>query len=154
MLPTLADVSAVLNALQGRWLPVYQEIDGQMVPKAEFANNVLELTGTEFKIIKDGTVAYEGFFTISPLTRPMGIALIYRKSAKPIFLGSARPGVFQVEGDTLKWCFGALGQPAPQGLNTFPGAEAVLSISQREGSHAAAAPTVGRVSAGRSVELW
>ena len=57
MLPTLADVSAVLNALQGRWLPVYQEIDGQMVPKAEFANNVLELTGTEFKIIKNGTVA-------------------------------------------------------------------------------------------------
>ena len=67
MNPTVADVSAVLNALQGRWLPVYQEIDGQMIPKSEFAANLLELTGTEFKVIKSGTIAYEGFFTINPL---------------------------------------------------------------------------------------
>ena len=58
--------------------------------------------------------------------------------------------MFQVEGDTLKCCFGGRGKPTPQGLNTFPGAEAVLSILQREGSTL----VVPLVSAARVAEMW
>jgi len=82
---------------------------------------IVELQGSEFKVIKSGTAAYEGRFTLNPRTSPHGIALIYTASIQPFFLGGPRPGVFQIEGDTLKWCFGVVGQPAPEGLNTFPG---------------------------------
>ena len=129
---TAAQGADLLNALQGRWKPVYQEVDGQMVPPAESATTVVELQGNEFKVEKKGVVEYDGFFTIDALTSPMEISLIYKKSSKDIFLGGPRPGVFQLEGDTLKWCFGPLGLPRPKGLNTFPGSESVLSIYQKD----------------------
>jgi uncharacterized protein (TIGR03067 family) len=131
---TAADGAALVSALQGRWKPIYQEVDGQMVPPAEFATTVVELNGNEFKVEKHGTVEYDGLFTIDPLTSPMEISLIYKKSSKPIFLGGPRPGLFQLEGDTLKWCFGPIGLPRPKGLNTFPGSESVLSIYQKDPS--------------------
>jgi uncharacterized protein (TIGR03067 family) len=165
---TVADVVALLGALQGRWIPVYQEIDGQAVPKADFATTVVEIQSNEFKVIKAGTVAYDGLFTLDPLSSPNGIALIYKKSTQPILLGGARPGVFQIEGDTLKWCFGAVGQSRPEGLNTFPGAEAVFSIYQREGSTSTApglaagqaavsplvTPHLPPISGGKGAPLW
>lgn len=124
----------LISALQGRWKPTYQEIDGQMVPPAESAATVVELKDNEFKVEKSGVVEYDGLFTVDALTSPMEISLIYRKSSKPIFLGGPRPGVFQLEGDTFKWCFGPIGLPRPKDFNTFPGSESVLSIYQREPS--------------------
>ncbi len=134
-MPTAVELGEELfRALEGRWKPVYQEVDGQMVPPAESAATVVELHGNEFKVEKSGVVEYDGLFTVDPLTSPMEISLIYRKSSKPIFLGGPRPGVFQLEGDTFKWCFGPIGLPRPKGFNTFPGSESVLSIYQRDPS--------------------
>jgi uncharacterized protein (TIGR03067 family) len=142
--------AGVINALQGRWKPVYQEVDGEMGPPSVAAATVVEIQGNEFKVLKDGAVAYDGFFTITtpsiPIPPPWDIALVYKNSRNPIFLGGPRPGVFQIEGDTLKWCFTPIGQPPPKGLNTYPGSEAVLSIYQRDPSRArdVASPSVFR----------
>lgn len=131
---TAADVTALIGTLQGRWLPIYQEVDGQMVPPAEYAMSVVEMTGNDFKVLKGPNVEYEGRFTVDSSSSPARIALIYTKSLKPVFTGGAHPGVVQVAGDTLKWCFASVGQSPPHGLNTTPGADAVLSIYQKEGS--------------------
>jgi uncharacterized protein (TIGR03067 family) len=131
---TAAAGADLLSALRGRWKPIYQEIDGQMVPPTEYATTVVELRDSEFKVEKNGTVAYDGLFTLDPLASPMEISLIYKTSSNPIFLGGPRPGVFQIEGETLKWCFGPIGHPTPKGLNTFPGSEGVLSIYQKDPS--------------------
>jgi len=154
-MPATAEYMAdLLNALQGRWKPVYQEIDGQMGPASISAATVVEVQGNEFKVSKDGTVAYDGFFTIStpsiPIPPPWEIALIYRNSSNPNFLGGPRPGIFQIEGDTLKWCFAPIGQPPPKSLNTYPGSEAVLSIYQRDPSRAprAVAPATSQFRGG------
>ena len=135
-----------LQALQGNWKPIYQEIDGQMIPPSEYATTLVELRGNDFRVLKNGTAAYEGRFTVDAQVSPMGIVLIYTKSAHAIFLGGPRPGVLQLEGETLKWCFGAVGQPAPQGLNTFPGSESVLSIYQKDpaGTSRRAAAVISR----------
>jgi uncharacterized protein (TIGR03067 family) len=140
---TVARRASVLDALEGRWKPVYQEVDGQLVPPAISAATVVELRGNEFKVLKDGKVSYDGHFTISvtPDPVPWEIALIYKNSLQPIFLGGPRPGIFQIEGDTLKWCFGSVGHSPPRSLNTYPGAEAVLSIYQRDPLKAPAAIT-------------
>jgi uncharacterized protein (TIGR03067 family) len=154
-MPTAVEVGAELfNALQGRWKPLYQEIDGQMVPPSEYATTVVELSGNEFKVEKNGAVAYEGLFTIDALASPMEIVLIYRKSAQPIFLGGPRPGVFQILGDTLKWCFGAIGQPRPKGLNTYPGSEGVLSIYQRDPAKVATQARAATTSLFRGAIVW
>jgi len=141
MQTTAVDPGALLNALQGRWAPVYQEIDGQMLPPANNANHEVELQGNEFKVELNGRVAYDGTFTIGPLGSTLPIVLTYRTSATPLFLGGTRAGVFQLEGDTLKWCFGAVGHPGPTGLNTFPGSESVLTILHRQRTGATATAT-------------
>lgn len=125
-----------LTELEGRWIPMYQEMEGQMIPPSEYA--VVELKGDEFKILKNGTVAYEGRFTIDLRRAPMGIALIYTKSHQAIFLGGPRTGLFQLEGETLKWCFGSVGQAEPVELNTFPGSGSVLSVYQKDTTAAGA----------------
>jgi len=129
---TNADVAELLRTLQGRWRPVYQEVDGQMGSPAITAATMLELQGNDFRVEKNGAVAYDGLFTFDPLASPMQVVLIYRTSANPLFLGGPRLGVFQVEADTFKWCIGAVGHSAPKELNTYPGSESVLSIYQRD----------------------
>ena len=128
---TYKDVASLRGALQGRWKPVYQEMGGEMAPATD-PTHAVELQGNEFKVIKGGKVAYEGRFNLTPQTFPHGIVLIYTTSIQPIFLGGPRPGVFQIEGDTLKWCFAGVGQAAPDGLNTYPGSVYVLTILQRD----------------------
>src|SRR6516162_6433689 len=75
---TDVDVADLLTALQGRWRPVYQEVDGQMVSPAVTAATMLELQGNDFRVEKDGTVAYDGTFTFDPLASPMRVVLIYK----------------------------------------------------------------------------
>jgi uncharacterized protein (TIGR03067 family) len=136
---TDADVAELLRALQGRWRPVYQEVDGQMVSPAVTAATMLELQGNDFRVEKDGTVAYDGTFTFDPLASPMRVVLIYKTSSNPLLLGGPRLGVFQVEADTFKWCIGAVGHSAPKELNTYAGSESVLSVYQRDPGRAPAA---------------
>ncbi|HLX85038.1 MAG TPA: hypothetical protein VKR59_14150 [Terriglobales bacterium] len=119
---------AAFNAIQGRWTVLYQEIDGQVAGPVP---TTLEIQGNEFKIEKDNDVNYEGTVSVGSGS-PAEVVLIYRKSATPLFLGGPRAGIFQVEGDTLKWIFGAVGHPAPREFNTFPGSETVLSVYTRE----------------------
>ena len=124
---TDADVAELLRTLQGRWKPIYQEVDGQMVSPTVTTATMLALQGNEFKVEKNGAVAYDGIFTFDPLASPMQVVLIYKTSSNPLFLGGPRLGVFQVEAYTFKWCIGAVGHSAPKELNTYPGSESVLS---------------------------
>jgi len=136
MQTTSADPGALLNALSGRWTIVYQEVDGQTLPSAYDLHHTLELQGNSFKIEISGSVAYEGTFTVNTASVPHQVVLSYNTSANPTFLTGPRPGVFQLEGDTLKWCFGLPGRAAPTALNTTTNSDLVLTILNRH--HAAA----------------
>jgi len=124
--PTSFD--ALLETMQGRWKHLYSEIDGQAGP-GENAQ-VLTYKEDQFTVELDGKVAHEGKFTLDVTGSPCEIAYIYSKSF-PIYLGAARAGIIQIEGNTLKCCFAALGQRAPKDFNTFPDSERVLSIYQK-----------------------
>jgi uncharacterized protein (TIGR03067 family) len=115
------------NRLTGRWVAVYQELDGQNVPHDE----VMEFQENTFKVLKGGKSEYEGTFTVGGAKAPFLIVLTYSKSAQPVFLGGPRPGIFQVEGDTFKCCFGGVGHPAPDAMNTYPESGSVLTVFER-----------------------
>lgn len=123
----MASIMAAANKLTGRWVAVYQEVEGQNVPHDE----VMEFKESTFKVLKGSKVEYEGTFTLGGSTVPFSMALTYSKSAQPVFLGGPRPGIFQVEGDTFKCCFGAIGHPAPRDMNTYPESGSVLTVFER-----------------------
>src|SRR6476659_1876811 len=120
--------STVHSALQGRWNVAYQEIDGQVAGPVATR---LEVHGNKFKVEHDREVKHEGTFTLGSGSLPT-VVLIYEKSANPLFLGGPRPGVYHLEGDTLKLNFAGVGHSAPHSFSTTPGAEWVLSVYQRE----------------------
>jgi uncharacterized protein (TIGR03067 family) len=121
------DALTAAGGLTGKWVAVYQEFGGQNVSHDE----VMEFQENSFKVLKGSSVDYEGTFTVGGTRAPFSIVLTYSKSTAPVFLGGPRPGIFQVEGDTFKCCFGAIGHPAPRDLNTYPGSGSVLTVFER-----------------------
>jgi hypothetical protein len=91
----------------------------------------MEFQENTFKVLKGHNVEYEGTFTVGGAKAPFSIVLEYSKSAQPIFLGGPRAGIFQVEGDTFKCCFGGIGHPAPHDLNTYPESGFVLTVFEK-----------------------
>jgi uncharacterized protein (TIGR03067 family) len=121
-------LATLIETMQGRWKHFYSEIDGQVGPEEK--TQYLTYKDDQFAVEKDGKVAHEGKFTVDVTHSPCELVYIYSKSF-PIYLGSPRAGIVQIEGNTLKCCFAPLGQPAPKDFNTFPDSGRVLSIYQK-----------------------
>ncbi len=139
-----------VKMLQGRWRAVYSEVDGQMTSVSEFSTIVQENKGNQFVVEKNGETVAQGRFSIDTSVSPHEIVYTYSKGAD-IFLGGPRPGAFQVVGDTLKTCMGAVGHRSVQDLGTSPNSESVLTVFQRVGSEEGADI---RVSAARAISQW
>jgi uncharacterized protein (TIGR03067 family) len=120
------------HSLDGRWKVIYSEVEGEMVPDSIIGTAFLEIQSHVFKVEKNGVIEYEGRLTTNPSTYPNEIILIYEKSAKPGFLGGPRPGIYQVEGNTFKTCFGMIGHSFPKELSTYPGSQSALSVHLKE----------------------
>ena len=73
---------ASLDALDGRWKVEYTEVEGEMVPASDVGSAFLELQSGRFKVEKNGTVEYEGRYSVNDSVHPAEIVLIYEKSAK------------------------------------------------------------------------
>lgn len=148
-----SEAATLLNALQGRWKVVYSELDGQLTPVADWNGIILENSGNSFKVEKDGNVLHEGTFSFNIKVNPFEIVYIYSRST-PTYMGGPRAGIFQLEGDTLKTCMGAIGHPAPKSFNTFPDSECVLSIHQRTDDVGVLSVQGSSVSQTRAVSQW
>ena len=146
-----ATTEDVLNSLQGRWRVVYSEVDGEMTPVGDFSTIILENKSNYFSVEKNGKVLYEGRFSVNLSVTPHEIVYIYTKGAD-VFLGGPRSGIFQLVSDTFKTCLSAVGHRPPKDFNTFPNAEAVLSIHQRTGSEQGRALPIPRFP--RGVSQW
>jgi uncharacterized protein (TIGR03067 family) len=123
----MSDLDTAISALPGRWQAIYQQLEGESVGH----DDIIEFDQNTFKIEKGGRVEYEGTFSVGGERAPYSMVLFYSKSPTPLFLGGGRPGIFQVEGNTFKCCFGAIGHPAPTVLNSYPGSGSVLTVFGR-----------------------
>jgi len=148
--PNQSKADTLHKALEGRWRVVYSELNGAMTPVSDFSTIEIEHKGGRFLVKKNGEIVDEGKFVINADITPHEITYIYSKGAD-IFLGAPRAGVFQIQGDTLKTCFGAIGLRAPKELNTTLESESVLSICQRAGSEGGTGLVVSPT---RAISQW
>jgi len=114
--------------LQGEWSMVSGAADGSAMPEAmrESARRVCK--GDETTVTVGGQLFLRAKFTIDPSRKPKTID--YEMLDGPT-KGKKQLGIYEVGGDTAKFCFGSPGAARPTDFTSKPGAGRTLSVWKR-----------------------
>jgi uncharacterized protein (TIGR03067 family) len=119
---------AEMAKLEGEWSMVSGEIDGQAMP-AEFAKTAKRVAkGGETTVTINGQLFMKAKFTIDPAKTPK--AIDYTFTGGPT-AGKTQYGIYELDGDTVKFCFASPGQDRPAEFTTKPGSGRTLSVWKR-----------------------
>jgi uncharacterized protein (TIGR03067 family) len=131
--------SKQMAQLQGEWTMVSGEIDGQALPAEFVKTGKRTATGDEVTIVIGGRVFFKAKFSVDPTQTPKTID--YAMTEGPT-KGKKQLGIYELKGDTVKFCFGAPGGERPKEFTTTPGSGRTLSVWQRaaQGGPSAQAP--------------
>ena len=118
-----------MRLLEGEWSLVSAERDGQMIPE-EFAK-------TGKRVAKDGvtTVSFgdrvlmKAKFTVNPSQKPKTIDYAVTEGDNK---GKKQLGIYELKGDTAKFCFAAPGDKRPTGFSAKEGSGWTLSVWKRK----------------------
>jgi uncharacterized protein (TIGR03067 family) len=119
---------AEMARLEGEWSMVSGEIDRQPLPE--------EMVKTAKRVAKDGettvTIGGQLFmkakFTVDPTKKPK--AIDYEFTGGPT-KGKKQLGIYELDGDTAKFCFASPGQDRPTDFTTKEGSGRTLSVWKR-----------------------
>jgi len=111
--------------LEGRWQPVYAEMDGEEAPKMMLEKMELELTDGEYAVRFGGVTADQGTYTIDAEGHLTLAGMTGPNAGKTI------PGIFKFAGETLSICYG-LGGARPREFSTRDGKQLYLANYRRK----------------------
>lgn len=134
-----AAVKKDLALLQGEWLMVSGSADGQPMPDQMRKQMKRICQGDEATTTMAGQVFIKAKITIDPSKQPKTID--YQMTGG-FTKGQKQLGIYEVEGDTFKSCFGKPGAERPTDFTSKPGDDRTLSVWKREKT---AAPAPGPV---------
>jgi uncharacterized protein (TIGR03067 family) len=114
--------------LEGEWSMVSGERDGQKLPD--------ELVKTGKRTAKDGETSVtlndmlfmKAKFNLDPSKKPKQIDYTITEGAEK---GKIRLGIYEIDGDTAKFCFGAPGDKRPTDFTAKEGSDRTLSVWKR-----------------------
>src|SRR5215216_2242606 len=123
------DAKKEMAQLEGEWTMESGEIDGQAMPE--------EMRKTAKRVVKDGettvTIGGQLFmkakFTIDPAKKPK--AIDYTMTGGPTE-GKTQLGIYELDGDTVKFCFAAPGKDRPTDFTAKEGSHRTLSVWKRD----------------------
>jgi uncharacterized protein (TIGR03067 family) len=115
--------------LQGEWSMVSGSADGNPMPDAmrETAKRVCK--GDETTVTIGEQLLMKAKFTIDPSRKPKTID--YQMIDGPT-KGKKQLGIYEVAGDTVKFCFGSPGSERPPDFTSKPGDGRTLSVWKRK----------------------
>ena len=115
-----------MSSVEGRWQPLYAELDGEQAPTEVLAQTEFELTAGAYTVRFGGIAADTGAFEVE--SAPHHLTL--RGTAGPN-AGRTIPCLFKFIEDTLMICYG-LGGTRPRNFRTAPGAQLYLVTYRRK----------------------
>ncbi len=123
--PAQDDVKKELDRLKGKWTVVSVERDGKAL--ANFKDGVRTMDGEKYTLAPKTGAALMGTFKIDPGKKPKVMDMM---PADGQYKGKTLLGIYELDGDTLKICFGEPGKDRPSEFTSTAGT--VLAIHKRQ----------------------
>jgi len=122
-------VKQELAKLQGDWSMVSGSADGQPMPAEMLKQMKRVCKGNETTTTMAGQIYFRAKFTLDPSKMPKTIDY---QMTEGFTKGNTQLGIYEVEGDTFKACFGKPGAERPTDFTSKPGDGHTLSVWKRE----------------------
>jgi uncharacterized protein (TIGR03067 family) len=117
-----------LDRLQGTWVLVSMETEGHDVPAAEFKNLTASYEQNRV-VLRDGDrVRRRGLVTLDPGRKPKAINTWDQDGP---YEDQTVPGIYELDGDTLKLCFARPGQERPKEFTTKSGTAFLFCVYKK-----------------------
>jgi uncharacterized protein (TIGR03067 family) len=122
-------VKKEMAQLEGEWSMVSGEANGQSLPPESVKGAKRVAKDGETTITISGQVFFKAKFTVDPTKKPKTID--YTMTEGPT-KGKTHLGIYELEGDTIKFCFAAPGKERPTEFSAKEGSEQTLSVWKRD----------------------
>ena len=118
--------------LQGTWKAVTAQQRGQSQDDAE--EHRLIFSGDEFSVKKGEETVVKGKFKIDTSKKPKEIDMEFIEAKRESVKGKTALGIYELDGDTLKWCWNKPGGERPKKFSSEATDEHLLVTLKREKS--------------------
>ena len=118
-----------LEKLQGTWLLVAMEKDGEDVPAEDFKDWKSVYEENRLTLLVGDKVRRRGIVTLEPSRK---IKAINTWDQDGPYADQTVPGIYELEGDTLKLCFAHPGEERPKEFTTKSGTGFLFCVYKRQ----------------------
>jgi uncharacterized protein (TIGR03067 family) len=115
--------------LEGSWSMVSSKADGRAMPPELVKTGKRVAKGGETTIKVEGRVLFKAKFRIDPAKKPKAIDYTMMEGPSR---GKTQLGIYELDGDTLKFCFAAPGKERPTDFTADEGSRRPLSVWKRD----------------------
>jgi uncharacterized protein (TIGR03067 family) len=124
-----AAVENEVKKLAGTWIGVSGEETGKKAPEKEIKQLKLVFAGDKFTATAGGKLVMKGSVRVDPARKPKTIDLV---SDGPRQKGKISPGIYELDGDTLRLCLVDTGAERPKEFSTDGAEGRHLLVYKRE----------------------
>ncbi len=125
---TQDSIKKEMAQLEGEWSMVSGKANGQSMPEETVKSGKRIARDGETTINIGGQVYFKAKFSIHPTKKPK--AIDYAMTEGPT-KGKTHLGIYELNGDMVKFCFAAPGQDRPTEFTANEGSQRTLSVWKR-----------------------
>lgn len=118
-----------LDSLQGTWTMVSMETEGHEVAPENVADKTAVYKGNRLTLFAGDTARRRGIVTLDPDRSPKAINTWDQDGP---FTDHTVPGIYELDGDTLKVCFAQPGEERPKKFTSKEGTGFIYCVYKRK----------------------
>jgi uncharacterized protein (TIGR03067 family) len=123
------DAKKEMEKLQGVWVMVSGERNGEALPDDQVKALKRTVKGEEFTITRDGETVVKGTFTVDPSKSPKTIDVMVTEGDNK---DKKMLGIYEIDGDNYKVCYAPFGKDRPKEFSSKGEEGITLAVWKRD----------------------